>query len=286
MPESSRPPDHERATGIIQRHPIVAYFAMTFTISWVAALCVALPWLLRGQALPDLAGILMFPAMLLGPSITGLALTRAVDTTAGLRALRTRLGRWRLGWWYAALAIPPILVCGVLVCLQWLVSPAFAPNLFLAGVFFGVPAGFLEELGWMGFAFDKLRARGTAFRAAVMLGLLWAAWHLPVIDFLGTAHPHEVYWLPYFIVFGAAMTAMRVLISWIYLNTGSVLAAQLMHVSSTGALVVFSATRIDARQEVAWYGLYALALWLVVAVIVRAYGTGLIRRERRVAADR
>ena len=147
------------------------------------------------------------------------------------------------------------------------------------GVLFGIPAGFLEEIGWMGFAFEKLRTRGTALGAAVVVGIMWAAWPLPVVDFLGTAHPHGVYWLPFFIVFAAAMIAMRVLISWIYVNTASLLAAQLMHVSSTGALVVFASPRIDARQEVAWYGLYALALWLVVAVIVRLYGTAWQGRE-------
>jgi hypothetical protein len=77
---------------------------------------------------------------------------------------------------------------------------------------------------------------------------------------------------------------MRVLISWIYLNTGSVLAAQLMHVSSTGALVVFSPTRNDATQEVAWYGLYALALRLALAVIIQSYGIGLTRREKNTRA--
>jgi hypothetical protein len=44
--------------------------------------------------------------------------------------------------------------------------------MFFTGVFFGIPAGYLEEIGWMGFAFEKLHARGTAFRAAVILGLM------------------------------------------------------------------------------------------------------------------
>jgi hypothetical protein len=59
------------------------------------------------------------------------------------------------------------------------------------------------------------------------------------------------------------MTAMRVLISWIYTNTKSVLLAQLMHVSSTGSLVIFSA----AAQEVMWYALYGITLWIAVAII-------------------
>ena len=61
------------------------------------------------------------------------------------------------------------------------------------------------------------------------------------------------------------------------MNSGSLLAAQLLHVSSTGALVVLAATGVNASQEVAWYALYALALWLMVAVVVLTYGSGLTR---------
>ena len=104
-------------------------------------------------------------------------------------------------------------------------------------------------------------------------------WHLPVVDFLGAAHPHGPAWLAFFLAFSGAMTAMRVLISWLYLNTESVAAAQLLHMSSTGALVVFGAQRIDGAQEAAWYGLYAMALWLVVALIVRRWGVRLRRVE-------
>lgn len=204
-------------------------------------------------------------------------MTLSVSGAAGLRTLGKRLGCWRLGHWYAVLLIPPVLVYGILVCLQHLVSSAFTPNLFLMGVLFGVPAGYLEEIGWSGFAFDKLRERRSALRSAVVLGIVWATWHLPVVDFLGAAHPHGSYWLPFFLAFGTAMAAMRVLISWVYVNTGSVLATQLLHIASTGALVVFSAPGVDPGQETTWYGLYALALWLVVAVVVRIYGPTLER---------
>ena len=71
------------------------------------------------------------------------------------------------------------------------------------------------------------------------------------------------------------MTAMRVLIAWIYTNTKSVLLAQLMHVSSTGSLVIFSAPRVTALQEVMWYALYGTALWAVVAIVVQTFGKGL-----------
>lgn len=163
------------------------------------------------------------------------------------------------------------------LCSLRLASPDFAPNFFVLGVLFGLPAGLLEEIGWTGFAFPRMQhARGT-FAASVLLGVLWSLWHLPVIDHLGTATPHRDAWVFYFAAFGAAMTAMRVLIGWLYANTKSVFLAQLMHVSSTGSLVVFSAPRVSSMQEAAWYGVYAIALWLVVLVLRHRLGSALTR---------
>lgn len=67
------------------------------------------------------------------------------------------------------------------------------------------------------------------------------------------------------------------LIAWIYTNTKSVLLAQLMHVSSTGSLVIFSAARVTAAQEARWYALYGTVLWIVVGIVVKIFGIRLGR---------
>ena len=238
----------------------------------------ASPHLLRREPLAQLTGILMFPAMLLGPSVVAVALTRVVDGKAGLQDLFARMVRTRVPIaWFVPLLLPPVLVLGVLNALKILVSSVFAPNFFLLGITFGVPAGLLEEIGWMGYVFPKMSARSSVLGASILLGLLWGTWHLPVINFLGTATPHRAYWFPFLLAFTAAMTAMRVLICWIYVNTRSLLLTQLMHISSTGSLVVLSAPRVTARQEMLWYLVYAAVLWVVVAIVVRIFGTNLTR---------
>jgi membrane protease YdiL (CAAX protease family) len=248
-----------------QLHPIASYFVLTFAISWTGAFLVAAPKLLHGEVLPKLTGILMFPAMLLGPATAGILMTRIVDGSAGLQDLLSRGTRFRAPvHWYASLLIPPIAVLLILFILKTFVSPVYSPNRFYLGVLFGVTAGILEEIGWVGFAYPKMRQRFSPFRAAVLLGVLWGMWHLPVIDFLGAATPHRAAWFPFFLAFTAAMTAMRVIIAWVYANTKSLPLAQLLHISSTGSLVAFSPAGVSPMQEAFWYAAYAALLWLVM----------------------
>ncbi len=255
------------------------YFAVTFAISWTAALLVAAPALLRHQGIPKMTGLMMFPAMLAGPAFAGVFLTAVSGGRPALNHLFLRMRRFRFpGRWYATLLIPPALVLSVLLALKMLLGPVFAPNHFFIGVSFGIAAGFFEEIGWMGCAFPRLCSRHSPLASAVLLGLLWGLWHLPVIDSLGAASPHGSSWAAFMLAFVAAMTALRVLIAWAYTNTQSIALAQLLHAASTGSLVAFSAPRVTPAQEALWYALYACALWLLAALIAGQAGPRLRRR--------
>jgi uncharacterized protein len=276
----------------IQREKLGSYFILTFAISWIAALCVAAPYLLRHQKPPKLTGLLMFPGMLLGPSLAGILLTRVVDGKAGVSDLARRMRPWSFSpKWYAALLVPPALVSGVLVSLSAVVSHAYRPNLFWPGIAFGLLAGMLEEIGWTGYAYRKMRSRVDSWSAAVLLGAIWAFWHLPVADYLGAATPHGRYWLPFFLAFTIVLVGIRMLIVFMYEHTGSLLLAQLMHASSTSALAVLGSPAVTAPQEALWYAVYGLTLWIAIAALLwlhpvpaRAYSkdvsSGALRAKR------
>ena len=77
---------------LMRRHPLRAYFVPAYAVSWLAALLVVVPTLLAGQAIPQTAGLMMFPAMLLGPSAAGLLLTRmSQGSPGGCHTLRLSL---------------------------------------------------------------------------------------------------------------------------------------------------------------------------------------------------
>jgi len=264
----------------INRYPAATYFITCFIISWVAAFVLIAPKLLNHQPLARLDGILMFPLLLTGPLFASIILTSYLKGKAGLRQLFSGMGRFKVkASWYLPLLIPPVAIFAVLAVLRLFVSPAFTPQFFAFGVLFAVPAGLFEEIGWTGFAFPALQKKFSALKASVILGIFWGLWHLPVIDFLGAANPHGVYWLPFVCVFIGFVWAMRVLIAWIFCNTKSLILCQLMHISSTGFLVILGSPHVSAAQETLWYGIYASVLWAIVAVVRMVYGKNLKKPE-------
>lgn len=105
--------------------------------------------------------LLMFLAMLAGPSLAAIILTVIVDGLAGLRALLSRMGRWRANvrWYGVAFCTIPLLLLVLLFPLTLLVSSVYAPGVQIAGFAIGLAAGFFEELGWISFALPGMRAR-------------------------------------------------------------------------------------------------------------------------------
>ncbi|MFC2056670.1 CPBP family intramembrane glutamic endopeptidase [Chloroflexota bacterium] len=80
-----------------------------------------------------------------------------------------------------------------------------------------------EEVGWMGYAFEPMQAQRSAFKATLVLGLIWAIWHLPFYIFIIAE--------PVFIVTQLLfLFGIRFLLVWLFNNTGkSVFATILFH---------------------------------------------------------
>lgn len=70
-----------------------------------------------------------------------------------------------------------------------------------------------EEFGWRGFALPQLQRRYTALTSSLILGIIWAIWHLP-ISFLPDA---PIRALPFFFV---GVIASSIILTWLYNSTG------------------------------------------------------------------
>src|SRR5215207_1261944 len=282
--------------AFINRHPLLAYLALAFAISWGGFLMVVGPGGFPGTKV-QLETLLPFVAwaMLAGPSVAGILLTGLVHGRAGLRELLSRLLRWKVGarWYAVALLTAPLLAAAVLFALS-LTSPIFTTDDKATIVLVGIAAGLttvFEELGWTGFATPTLlRVRHGVLGTGLIVGLLWGAWHLLQISWVSGAYsaalPLAIF-LPLYIFSAVAqLTAYRVLMVWVYDRTnGSLLVATLMHASLTASTIFIFTPGATGLAFLTYILVLAAALWVVVGAVAVAQGGHLSRQppRRRVA---
>ena len=155
-----------------RRHSVAIYFVLTFLISWIGVYVVIGPKFLAGDVieLSDL-GVMAF-ANLNGPFIAGLLMTYLADGKKGVKDLFARMKKYKVaGRWYLPLLIFPVLLLCVSALLGVFVSPELAPTLGFLGIIGGPMAGLLEETGWTGFAYPKMKGKANALSTSIYLGV-------------------------------------------------------------------------------------------------------------------
>lgn len=248
-------------TSIIKRHPLAAYFILAYTLAWVLIPLVT--------SVSVAFGLLA----LFGPAIAALVVTGIIEGRSGVKQLLRRVVQWRVGLTWIAIAIGlPVLISATVVVLDaaLLGKPiAIVPNeapvltLIIGLLVIG------EEIGWRGFALPRLQTRFNSLTASLILGGLWAAWHLPnaLIPGLG-------YYLTAFPVFLVYVVSMTVLFTWLANRTrGSVAIAWLFHASinvSAGFLFIGD----NLRQWWLSAGIFAI----IALIVIIANGPNLARQ--------
>jgi len=175
-----------------------------------------------------------------------------------------RLGKW---WWVVLLTFP-VLIGGALALailfgspapeFEALAQPVQLPFGFLFIFFLGGPLQ--EEFGWRGYAFEHLRNKYSALSAAVLAGVMWGLWHLPLF-FVPRAE--DYYNRP---LWGLLLTTILagIILAWFYTNTkGSIFAAMLGHTMFNWSNWVFPALKSDSAALIL-FGLYILAAIYII----------------------
>jgi hypothetical protein len=117
----------------MQRHPVVSYFGLVYLISYGGFYVVVGPKLLRGETMQSTDAFLLFPVIVVGVCLVGIALTSIVDGRNGLRDLFLRMVLWWDGArWYAVLLFFSGLILPVLLFLISFVSPCLPQTCFWA----------------------------------------------------------------------------------------------------------------------------------------------------------
>jgi membrane protease YdiL (CAAX protease family) len=209
---------------------LIPFLALAFGLTWG----IATLFILFTDQLVAVFGEMGIgnPLFILAVYSPGFAAVFLVWRQYGLKGVGSffrRLTLWRASWYwwlFLILGIPAIMYAGAAVkgtisdpfpFSPWYqVLPALAMALFL---------GPIEEFGWRGLALPLLQRRFTPFPAGLILGVIWAVWHIPAFLIGGT--PQSAWsFAPYF----AGIIAGSVIMTALFNDSrGSLLTAVLIH---------------------------------------------------------
>jgi membrane protease YdiL (CAAX protease family) len=244
-------------TSVVKRHPLIAFFVLTYALSWLA-------WPLWASGLYPIAPVFSF-----APFLAGLIVLAIAHGKGGVGGLLRRMVRWRVGiGWYAVALLVPAGITVAAAVLNVLLGarapseadlggwtgllPGFAIALLIPGL-----GGAWEEPGWRGFALPRLQSGRSAFLAALILGVLVAGWHLPLMV-VG-----DVHWSDTASIMGAV-----IVFNWVFNNAnGSVLIIMIMHATNNAVSGQFFSPMFSGADSVRMGWLLA-AVWCAAAAAV------------------
>ncbi|MFI7493693.1 type II CAAX prenyl endopeptidase Rce1 family protein [Kocuria sp. M4R2S49] len=213
----------------------------------------------------------------IGPMVAAWIVLRNQHGSAAERRLFAPLARWRVhpGWYLLALAGPVLPAVGALATtgrldavladleVSWMWAWALVIRLLAA-----VP----EEVAWRGFALPRWQARYGGLGASLIIGVVWALWHLPLLldrDNVMSASPVVLY--------AFSVLATSVVYTWVFNSTGgSVLILTLLHGAGNAAGDVFFGD--DATLWEAFHTVDAVVMTALAVVLVLVLGTRLSSR--------
>ncbi len=252
-------------------HPVAAFFVFAYLYSWMFWAPAALGY--DGAA----AQVAIFIGVW-GPAAAGLTVTRLLGRS--VRGWIRGMFHWRAPrrWYAFALLVPATVVAVVSVAFVALGEDldgsllgerlaVYVPML----VFLTLLGGGNEEWGWRGFALPELLERHRPVAATLVLGTLWAMWHLPLLAAQEDLS-HDLGGVELTVVLAATVVniiGLAFFYTFLYLRTRSTLLAVLLHGSfnaANGTLVLRD--EIEGNAYATMQYCITVTTLLVVAVLV------------------
>jgi membrane protease YdiL (CAAX protease family) len=244
---------------------LLAFFLLTFTITWLA-------WVLPAQLAPASNGVFApgGPVFLLGvvaPAMAAIALTFRRDGRPGVERMLARIGQWHVPARYYVFALGYLAATKLtaaavhrVVTGTWPTSGDTPWVLMLGGILLSMWVQAGEEVGWRGYALPRLAARLGLGGASIVLGAIWALWHLPLFLLPGTGSTGQS-----FPLYLTHVTALSVAMAWLYWKTsGSLLLVMVMHASVNNTTGIVPAAVPGATNAFTFSG--SLVGWATVGV--------------------
>jgi membrane protease YdiL (CAAX protease family) len=243
-------------TAWIKKEPATAFFVFTFAISWIS-------WTSMYLVTESLLVQILNHVGLFGPLFSSVIVTGVLYGRTGIKKFLARIFLWRVGvHWYLFVLFGAAVICFMAIGLYTLFGgTAPAMMLLILPVLPGaLISGLREEYGWRGFALPHLMEKYSALKASVIIGVVWALWHLPISVFgMG---------LPMALIFLSEVIALSILLTWVYNHTcGSILLPVIHHATYNLTMYI-----LNTPTKLPLWLIYVVLNWILVAIIIARCG--------------
>ena len=265
-----------RVSSVVKGHPLITFFLLAFAFSWWG-------WILFAIDLSPT------PIASFGPFLAALVVLAITRGKTGVVGLLRRMVRWRVGLrWYAVALLLPVGVTLVAAASNVFLLGARAPSsaelggwsnlLTLFPILLLIPGmgGAWEEPGWRGYALPSLQAGRSALFASLILGVMWAFWHLPLMM------TGQISWWDVVNIMGST-----IVLTWVFNSTGgSVLIVMLFHAMNNTISGHFFSRMFSGADSVSQSLLLAVVWCAVALVVVIVTGPEHLSRKHRKQEER
>jgi len=254
---------------------MLLFFLFTFLLAWACFIPIAL-----GIPVGSPLGVFLAYLGTFAPSLVAISLTLRTEGKTGVRELLGRILRGPVAGRWFVFALTWMLVIRLTAALVHRVAFGAWPR-FETGELYVIPFAIAistpaqagEELGWRGYALPRMADRMGLAAASVLLGVIWAVWHLPLFFVRGADKFNQS-----FPVYTLGVIALSVAIAWVYTNTrAGLLLPMLLHsavnntkdivpaaVSTPPGTFSFAASRVSwITAALLWACAIAILVWMV-----------------------
>jgi membrane protease YdiL (CAAX protease family) len=254
--------------SLVEARPATAFFTLTLAVSWTV-------WGGASLALSSVPTVAVLVGGF-GPAVAGLATVRLRGES--VRSWLAAVLDWHVPArrYLLALGLPlalSVAIGAVLVAATGRFDASAltrtAPMYPVMLAFTMLVGGGQEEFGWRGFALPALQERVDALTASVVVGVVWAVWHLPLFVLDAVSYADQS-----FVVYLLLVVGFSVVFTWLYNSTsGSVLPAVVLHGGINGVTQLPTvAVGPQAAADLPVMAVFVGVVWLLALALLARYG--------------
>jgi membrane protease YdiL (CAAX protease family) len=252
----------------IKKRPLITFYILAFVITWLAWM----PQAAFSYGLFPFDSPIFYVIGGIGPMLAAYIVLKAQYGKEAIGKLFAPLMRWKVSLVWYAIAILGFAAIGTAAAAlggdiaEKFKNLNFTSSLVITFISYLV-AAIPEEVAWRGFAQPRIQTRYSALASSLIVGALWALWHLPLLlnkDNVMSTYPKYLFLID--------VLAGSVIYAWLYNSTrGSALIVTIYHAFGNTIGVMLDIGRLEQA---------AVTVFVAVIIII-VFGASNLSRAKK-----